>query len=135
MKKKIIFLAVTALFAVGLAFHANNLYAVDKLLDNNVEALTDGETGTSSNYTVVGTYPHRIIIDEKAHTLTIEGISQAYDAKGKARNGCVEDLNGVCIISTTTSTYNAGVIIAYVKDILNAISAAIPLIQFILSLI
>ena len=76
-----------------------------------------------------------IIADMIAHTLTIEGKSQAYDDKGKRLNGCVDDAGGVCVIDTSTGVVNASMIISYVKDVLNAISAALPLIEFIVSLI
>ena len=132
-------MASTALFAVGLAFYANNnLNAMNKLLDSNVEALSDGESATSnpSNpYIELGTYPHRIIADTQAHTLTIEGIAQAYKKSGKAKNGCDDTRDGVCIISTATSAFNAGLIIGYITTVLAALTQAAPLIQLIIGLI
>lgn len=134
-KKNLIMMTLTALFAVGLAFYANNLNAMNKLLDSNVEALSDGESSPSNPYIELGTYPHRIIADMQAHTLTIEGIDQAYKKNGKAKNGCDDTRTGYCKIDTTTSAYNAGLVIDYISTILASLTQSVPLIQLILSLI
>ncbi len=128
-------MASTALLAVGLAFYANNLNAMNKLLDNNVEALSDGESNPSNPYIELGTYPNRIIADTQAHTLTIEGIAQAYKKNGKPKNGCDDTTTGFCKIDTTTSTYDAGLIVGYITTLLAALTNSLPLLQFIISLI
>lgn len=132
-------MASTALFAVGLAFYANNnLNAMNKLLDSDVEALSDGESAASdpSNpYIELGTYPHRIIADTQAHTLTIEGIAQAYKKSGKALNGCDETRDGFCKIDTTSSSFNRSLIVGYITTVLGALTQSVPLLQLILALI
>ena len=82
MKKTLSIMAVTALFAVGLAFHANNLNAVNSLLDSNVEALSDGESNTPNPYYVFGEYPYRITVDTQTHMVVYEGKRQSKDEKG-----------------------------------------------------
>ena len=134
-KKNLIMMTLTALFAVGLAFYANNLNAMNKLLDSNVEALSDGENTNSNPYTVIGDYPHRIIEDMVNHTLTFEGKSQAYNNKGKRLNECVENTGGACLIDTNTTVSNAGVLISYLKEIGEAFNVALPVIQHLVTLI
>ena len=129
----------TALFAVGLAFYTNNnMNAMNKLLDSDVEALSDGESAASdpSNpYIELGTYPHRIIADTQAHTLTIEGIDQAYKSNGKAKNGCDSSRDGFCKIDTTSSSFNRSLIVGYITTVLGALTQSVPLLQLILALI
>lgn len=129
-------MASTALFAVGLAFYANNnLNAMNKLLDSNVEALSDGESAPSNPYVEYGEYPHRVFVDTETHKMVIEGKAQAYNEAGDPVNGCNAEYDGMCTIDTSSSTYNASVVVDIIKSALAGISNAIPFIGYIISLI
>lgn len=50
MKKKLIVLASTALFAVGLAFYANYSNTMNVIIDSDIEALSDGNDPSAADY-------------------------------------------------------------------------------------
>ena len=129
-------MASTALFAVGLAFYTNNnMNAMNKLLDSDVEALSDGEAAPSNPYAVYGEYPNRIIVDTQTHQMVLEGKSQAYDDDGNSLNGCKEEFCGTCIMDTSSPAYNASVVVSIIKTALEGISSAVPFIGYLTSLI
>lgn len=129
-------MASTALFAVGLAFYANNnLNAMNKLLDSNVEALSDGESAPYNPYVEYGEYPHRIIVDTQTHKMVIEGKAQAYNDAGDPVNGCNAEYDGMCTIDTSSTAYNANVVVSIIKTALEGISSAVPFISYLVSLI
>lgn len=132
MKKKIFAMSFVALFAVGLAFYANNTSTLNALSENNVEALTDGEGG--SVYEIYGTYPNRIVIDNITHVVTFEGKSQDRDHKDNPINACAEESGGTCTINTTTTVYNLGVIQGYLEKFFEGVSNALSIIDRIMSL-
>ena len=132
MKKKIFALSTVALFAIGLAFYANNSSSVDVLSENNVEALTDGEGyGT---YAVFGTYPNRIIVDNITHIVTFEGKTQDRDKKDKPRNACADESGGTCSINTTTTVYNIGIISGFLHAFFDGMQGGSSIIEWIESL-
>jgi hypothetical protein len=138
MKIRLSVLAVTVLFSMGLAFHANNLESVEVLSENNVEALSQGggdpAGGSNCPYMIFGEAPDRIIVDMETHVVVFENKAQVYDAKGKALNGCRFEPGGVCVVSTTTWVYNVGEIVSYLESFLNALNTSMPLIKFIVGL-
>jgi len=132
MKKKLIAMAVVAMFSVGLAFYANNSN-LNVISDTNIEALADGEGG--GPYQVFGTYPNRILVDNITHVVTFEGKAQAVNNKNKPINGCSEESGGTCTVNTTTTVYNLGIISSYLENFFKGVSNAVQLIQWIISLL
>ena len=136
MKKKLIVLAATALFSVGLAFYTNNSKTMNVLSDSNVEALTGSNSGDvpGGTYQVFGDYPTRIIVDNITHVVTFEGKKQAVNKKNKPINACSEETGGTCTINTTTTVYKLGVISSYLQSFFKGMSEAMPIINWIMSL-
>lgn len=96
MKKKIFALSIVALFAIGLAFYANNTSTLNALSENNVEALTDGEDGTIPE--VTSDYE---LMPEYSCIFVKHGINKTY--KNRMFNTC--ESSGVgCLIHLDTQT-------------------------------
>lgn len=133
MKKKFSFLAMAALFSMGLAFCANNLKSVRVLNENNVEALSDGggDPGGYCPYMEFGSSPNRVIVDNETHSIVIENMKQDYDNQGNPINGCIEDHGSCCVVHTTTWVYNTTQILDHVTNFLKAI---VPLIQMLIGI-
>ena len=133
MKKKIFALSTVALFAIGLAFYANNTSSLNVLSEDNIEALTDGEG--FGPYEVFGTYPNRIIVDNVTHVVTFEGKTQDKDSRDRLINACLEESGGSCTINTTTTVYNVGLICGYIEQFFEDFSNARSIIDWIKSLV
>jgi len=132
MKKKIFALTTVALFAIGLAFYANNTSSLNVLSEDNIEALTDGE-GFGS-YTVYGSSPERIVVDNITHVVIFEGKGQDRDYRGNSINACTDEYGGSCTINTTTTVYNVGIILNYIERFFEEFTNARAIIDWIKSL-
>lgn len=116
MKKKIFALSTVALFAIGLAFYANNSSSVNVLSEDNIEALTDGE-GSGSVTIERGSVPYRVWVDNETHIMTVENYRKITNSDGEKE--CFRTEGYLCQVSTATPIYNATVIIDKVSDLLN----------------
>lgn len=126
MKKRFVFLAVTALLSVGLAFYANRQNTTQILLESDVEALTSsGDPGGGSTYMEFGSSPNRVWADTEAHTLTIEGKQNMTDDNDNPINGCENNTNATCTIRTSTPVYDTCQIISHVTEFLKALAPLI----------
>ena len=118
MKKKIIILSSIVMFSIGLALYANNSSTMKVLSEDNIEALTDGES-LNDGYQELGEYPHRVWLDNGSHVMVLEGYKKHTNKKGKEE--CKSDSNFTCDISTSTPITNAQSIIDMIVKLLNAI--------------
>lgn len=96
MKKKIFALTTVALFAIGVAFYANNTSSLNVLSEDNIEALTDGESGTIPEETSDYEY-----MPEYKCLLVKHGVNKTY--KNKMFNTC-ESCGAGCLIQLDTQT-------------------------------
>ena len=121
MKKKLIVLAATALFSVGLAFYANNSKIMNVLSDSNVEALTGSSDGGNggNTYTEFGTYPHRVWVDNITHTLTLEGYRKVKNEEGKYE--CMNNQSYTCASSSASPVYIASEIVDMIKNLIGSL--------------
>lgn len=113
--KKVLAFASVAMLAVGLAFYTSSHHFIS-ILDEDIEALTDGDGPGGDAYQVFGEFPNRIIVDNITHVVTFEGKQQAENKKGKPINACSDETGGTCTINTTTTVYNLSLIWDYIED-------------------
>lgn len=125
MKKKIFALSTVALFAIGLAFYANNTSSLNVLSEDNIEALTDGESAgiplETSDY---------LYFPEEGKIIVKHGINKTY--KGTILNtcestgaGCMIDLREQTSSEQTTNSDWAKGFSGWASDIIKCIAIAI----------
>ena len=123
MKKKLIVLSSIVMFSIGLALYANNSSAMKVLSEDNIEALSEGES-SGNPIQETGTYPHRVWIDHEAHTITMEGIHR--EKNYAKQDECVEKRGYTCTLSTASPIYNAeeisDIILKFLKTIFSSTS-------------
>lgn len=118
MKKKLIVLSSIVMFSIGLALYANNSSAMKVLSEDNIEALTDGES-SGCVCQEMGTYPNRVWVYSDTHIMILEGYRNTTGKKGKYE--CKRDPKFTCRISTATPISNASSIIDMVKRLLDTL--------------
>ena len=118
MKKKLIIMSSIALFSIGMALYANNSSTMKVLSEDNIEALTDGESG-GSVCQEMGTYPNRVWVYNDTHIMILEGYRNTTGKKGK--HECKSDSQYTCRISTATPISNASSIIDMITRLLDAL--------------
>ena len=130
MKKKLIVLASTALFAVGLAFYANYSNTMNVLGDSNVEALSDNNDGGSgsgnSGPVTYGIAPKIVTVDQSTHIVEIADWDNVKDKNGNDKNDCHAVTGEMCRLSTATPISNAQDIVGMVTSVLNAAGNMLP---------
>ena len=131
MKKKLIVLSSIVMFSIGLALYANNSSAMKVLSEDNIEALSEGESsgnhiealtdgeGSGCVCQEMGTYPNRVWVYSDTHIMILEGYRNTTGKKGKYE--CKRDPNYTCRISTATPISNASSIIDMVKKLLDTL--------------
>ena len=123
MKKKLIIMSSIVLFSIGMALYANNSSTMKVLSEDNIEALTDGESGGSS-IQETGTYPHRVWIDHQAHTITMEGYRKKKNYENEYE--CVDKPGMTCTTTTADPIMNAervvDIVVKFLKTIFSSTS-------------
>ncbi len=131
MKKKLIVLSSIVMFSIGLALYANNSSAMKVLSEDNIEALTDVESPICL-IQETGTYPHRVWIDHKTHTITLEGYYKESTIEGEYE--CFEKTGRLCTTSTSEPISNAERIAEMVMKFLKTIFGEESIISWVCSL-
>lgn len=125
MKKKIFALSTVALFAIGLAFYANNSSSVNVLSEDNIEALTNGEgsdgTEVTSDYTYYRDYG-KIFIKHGKNATRKQVVLNTCESSG---SGCLIDLNAQTSSEKSTNSNWANSVPDWAADIIKAAVIAI----------
>lgn len=129
MKKKLIALATTTVFSIGLAFYANNSNTMNVILDSDVEALSGGNDnggGNGNNTITYGIEPKIVTVDQSTHIVEIADWDNIKDKEGNDLNDCHSDIGEMCRLSTATPMSNAQDIVGMVTSVLNAAGNMLP---------
>ncbi len=131
MKKKLIVLSSIVMFSIGLALYANNSSAMKVLSEDNIEALSEGES-SGNPIQETGTYPHRVWIDHEAHTITMEGYHKVKGEGGKYE--CTSNSGSTCKMSSDSPVRKTTVIVKLLEALLKVIFSGLPFWKWVVGL-
>ena len=131
MKKKLIVLSSIVMFSIGLALYANNSSTMKVLSEDNIEALTDGES-LGNPIQETGKYPHRVWIDHEAHTITMEGYHKVKGESGKYE--CTKDSGSTCQMSSDSPVRKTLIIVKLLETLMKIIFDGLPFWKWVVGL-